>query len=268
MKTFNITRFRNTLLWQVVDRKKILVNFAAFGLLFVIIPMVFNLVSNLSHIVPMDWGVASTYTVIMLAYLATCGAFIVGNISEKNSRINAFLLPASKLEKFISRYIFLLIAVPLAAFIGLIVGDLIQMLIYKVLSGEASSLTYAFVYNMSHSYNFWHGMSESKGGWMKVIVLALYIHSLFLLCGTFFRRHAWIKSNVLLFLASIVFSAVIIFIAKSILDVIYGADNYVIYLEYSEAWNVLIFAIFVFNYWAAYRIYSRMQAINNKWYNF
>lgn len=269
MKTFNITRFHNSLLWQVVVRKRILINFAAFGLLFALIPMVFNIVNNFSHIIPMDWnGVASIYAMIMVAYLTTCGAFIVGNISDKNSRINAFLLPASKLEKFVSRYIFLLIAVPLAAFVGLIVGDIIQMPIYKILSGEASSLTYAFLYNMAHSYYFWGGMSEGMGTMINGIVVALYIHSILLLCGTFFHRHAWIKSNVLLLLASIVLSAVIMLIAKSILNAIYGAGNYVVYLENSIAWYVLFIIFFVFNYWAAYRIYSRMQAINNKWYNF
>ncbi len=269
MKTFNITRFYRTLLWQMAERKKKSFSVVAFGFLFAVIGALVQFPFGTLIITPLYMsGVASILAVIAVAYALTCGAFIVANIPDKTSRINTFILPASKLEKFASRYAYLLIAVPLLALAGVIVGDLLQMMVYKIAVDDASSLTLSFFSQLSNNY-LYKGSTEVT---MVAYSSLWLIHSIYLLLGTFFRRRAWIKSNLVLVALIIVLSLSLTFGTKAIFDGIYGEGNYNIVLV-EGLWPTIgecavMLALTVFNYWAAFRIYARMQVVNNRWYNF
>lgn len=257
MNTFNINRFARTLTCEVLTRKCIYAALGAF--LAVMVPAAFRLIMGISNM-DMDWF-ASLLAVVMAAYFITCGAFIVNNLDDSKKRINAFLLPASKLEKFVSRYLFLLIAMPIALLIGFAAGDVLQMLLFKLIQGEASPLMPALAEAMSNT------VSTDSG----TLAFLWLLHSLYLLFGLFFRRHAWLLSCLLLLAVAILISVFTISGAKAILDLIYGAGNYNI-VPIDSWWVTAIeyavcIALTVFNYWAAFRIYSNLQAINNKWYN-
>lgn len=269
MKNFNITRFSHTLLWQMAERKKKNFSVVAFGFLFAVIGALAQFPFGTLIITPLYMeGVASVLAVIAVAYALTCGAFIVSNLPDKISRLNTFILPASKLEKFASRYAYLLIAVPLLALVGIVAGDLLQMLVYMAIVGDASSMTLSFFSLLSTNYLY-------KGGAEATLVayaLLWLIHSIYLLLGTFFRRHAWLKSNLLLLVLLIVLSMAVAFGTKGVLDFIYGEGNYNIVLV-EGLWPTIaectvMLALTIFNYWAAFRIYARMQVVNNRWYNF
>lgn len=269
MNTFNITRFFHTLLWQTAERKKKSFSVVAFGFLFAVIGAFVQFPFGTLISTPLYMsGVASVLAVMAVAYMLTCGAFIVANIPDKTSRINTFILPASKLEKFASRYVYLLIAVPLLALVGIITGDLLQMLVYKIAVGDASSLTLSFFNQLSTNY-LYKGCAETT---FVAYALLWLIHSVYLLLGTFFRRRAWIKSNLLLVVLLIVLSLSVAFGTKGVLDFIYGEGNYNIVLVEgllpTIAECAVMLALTIFNYWAAFRIYARMQVVNNRWYNF
>lgn len=272
MQTFNIHRFGNTLLWQIADSKKTCLNFLAFCFLLSIVGELINFMSPLDFnmMSPLDitkWrsdNVAIFFYAIFLVYLLTFGTLIVSNISDKTRRINAFILPASKLEKFVSRYVFLFIVIPLVAIVGLFIGDLVQMIVLKIVTGDAYSITLCFLNRLGEMFD-----SEDT---CTAFFLAWFIHSFLLLLGTCFRRHAWIKSALVAVTIAIAIGLVSIVGTKEILDLIYGKHNYNVVLIDSP-WVTIIaclvfFALTVFNYWASFRIYARMQAINNKWHNF
>lgn len=270
MQTFNITRFKNTLVWQIANDRKQVLNFLAFGFIFALFPAVLFLfkigVPSASPYYVTD--VAPVFVGIAAIYLLTCGAVIVSDISDKIKRINSFILPASKLEKFVSRYIYLLVVIPITAFIGLVVGDLVQMLIYQIAVGDSASIVYRLIRSLTVDYPRNTGVPD---GFQWFLLLWL-IHTHFLLFGTFFRRLAWIKSTVLLLIIYIIFSLGFAFGFLGLLDLIYGEGQYK--LIFIDSWWVYalkymsLAALIAFNYWAAFRIYSRMQAVNNKWYNF
>lgn len=261
MNNFNIQRFNNLMLYQITKDGKKYAMAGAVGLLAVMVPCVFHLILGDSE--PSYTGtIADVLEAFLIIYLITCGALIVTDLKDKNSRISTFLIPASKLEKFVSRYILLLIALPLAVVIGVVVGDLVQMLLYSLIMGTSSSVMgdfgNMFSYQMSNNFP-------------AALIVPWLGHSMYLLLGTVFRRHAWIKSNVSLFAILTALGLVVLLASKLLLDSIYGEGNYnvlivdnwwVTTLEY-----IVILAIIAFNYWASFRIYARMQAINNKWYN-
>lgn len=261
MQSFNTTRFIQTLKWQLADHKKNFYAPMSKGFLATITPCIFYLAIYKR---PLDESTIFNILAIFLAiYLTTCGALIVSNISDKNRRINDFLVPASKLEKFTSRYISLLFSTPVSVTIGVAAAYLLQIPICGIITGSLPTIDLTSI-----GQNFtWNTTLNTTEG----IFLVLSIHSLSLLLGTIFRRNAWIKSCLTVVVASTTLSIITFFGTKSILDAIYGENNYNIVLIESWWVSALQYTLSIIQislcYRGAFRIYSRMQAVNNKWHN-
>lgn len=263
MQSFNISRFRNTLLWHLTsDRKTLLNNCAGGGLLAAALPCLFWLAFGVGggHIATLAGGLSA----IAIAYFTTCGAFVVSNIPGKQRRISALLLPASKLESFLSRYLCVLVARPAAVLAGLLAGDLLQLAVFALLQRETSSLTMTLLQTL--------GDMAAEGAFTETAALAMLAHAIFLLSGTIIRRHAWIKTNLLLLAVVTIVPLIIIGVSKLVFDTIYGARNYnIIFDENSPLWAAgfytVTLAIVALCYWGAYRVYARMQAVSNRWHN-
>lgn len=274
MKNFNTTRFINVMRWQLAERKSIY-TFAAVG---------FILISLFTLVTPLLFGVfsqdysdleytssAATILIISVAwYYLSCGALIVGDLKDKRKRITTFMLPASRLEKFTARYLHLLIALPLVFLAGYAAGDLLQMGVSQAVFGDSRSVV---VRAAISSYESLPRLSQSFGeSFSFFVTLCWFPHSLFLLFGTFFRRHAWILSNLVIFLLSTAILCGGIFLTKEVLDALYGSGDYrvgIITTPLASAlYDVAILLVIAFNYWASFRIYSRMQAVTNKLLNF
>ena len=274
MKDFTYHRFIQTLRWQLAERKSIY-TFAAIGLLVTILPtMVFPLIggSYSEDIWTNDYAeTASTWLMICYTwYYITCGALIVDNLGTKRKRISTFMLPASRLEKFAARYLHLILIVPLAFTLGAAAGDLLQMAVSKVAAGDCfSAMAIAAEYVCTSTPR----LSLDFGSWLLgVEVLFVLPHSIFLLTGTFFRRHAWILSNVLVFVAILVLACGIASLAHYFAEGLTESGCYRVGII-TDTWALALYmlavlAVVAFNYCAAFRIYSRMQAVSNRLRNF
>lgn len=273
MNNFNITRFTHVMRWQLAERRG-LYTYAAAG--FIIIAFATLLLPFLSGVFTQDYydssctSTASTIlTVVITWYYLACGALIAADLGDKRKRISAFLLPASRLEKFSARYLYLIIALPLAFIAGFVVGDLLQMGIYQALFGNSRS---AFAQFLIVTVDASPRLSFSFGDTFTGFMGMLWLHSLFLLVGTFFRRHAWILSNLLLFVAATLLIGGAAFMAKEVLDTLCGDGIYRVGIITTPLTSILyhlaMLLVIAFNYWAAFRIYSRMQAVTNKTFNF
>ena len=257
MQNFNLTRFINTLRWQLSERKGIY-TFAAIGFLLTIFPtLIFPFISGaFSHD---DYELSGSSTV-------TCGALIVADLGNKRQRIAAFMLPASQLEKFTARYLQLIVALPLAFIAGIVVADLLQMGICQLTLGDSLSVIAQFfsIDKYAGTANAFHSFYGFVSAW--------YVHSLFLLAGSFFRRHAWILSNILLFFSATLVLGGVAFIAKELFEAFAASGQYRVGIITTPLTKVLytvaILLVIAFNYWATFRIYSRLQAVNNKLINF
>ncbi|MDD6553060.1 MAG: hypothetical protein PUF37_05675, partial [Prevotellaceae bacterium] len=143
MKKFNITRFKKVLLWQwAATRRSYL--YAAGGFAAAVLLPALSAFA-ISH---EDQGamqvMGTLFDVAAAIYLITCGALITSDISGKRERIAAFALPATKEEKFVARYLHLIIGIPVAALVGLLCGDIVQMLLSLLFTGDSTSVTAEF----------------------------------------------------------------------------------------------------------------------------
>lgn len=270
MTNFNYKRFGKVVGCTVADNRKFYMQTAGACAAIVIATVAINifLVRNRDSVNYTDM-IAKGFFSASFIYLLTCGSLIVSNISEKNKRISAFMLPASKLEKFIARYIHLLIFIPLAAFVGIVVGDVLQMAYSSFFVNHVSPVTSAFIDKWKSIFITEPFISVSD--LVKLYFALIFIHSLYLLVGVVFRRHAWIKSNITIIFGSFILIFAVMLICKFILDAIYGKDMYSI-IGVNTMWTYILedaaFALITeFNFWLTFRIYSRMQVAANKWYN-
>lgn len=274
MQNFNITRFANTLRWQLAERKG-LYTYAATGFILTALPTL--IIPFLCGVFTQDYSnmeyisTASTIMIICATwYYLSCGALIVYDLGDKRKRINAFMLPASRLEKFSARYLHLLITLPLAFLIGFVACDLLQMGISQLFLGSSSSVLAQFV---ALSVDANTGISPLFGERLLAFVALFWFpHSLFLLLGSFFRRRAWILSNLILFLLSTMVFGGGAILGKALLDSCVESGIYRVGIITTPLatwlYTLAILVVIAFNYWAAFRIYSRMQAITNKTFNF
>ena len=272
MKNFQFNRFINTLRWQLTERRSYL-TFAAAGFIAIAIPtLVVPLLTGAFFGGTYPQYAESVSTLMLIAYgwyMVTCGSLIVSELGNKRNRISAFMLPASRLEKFVARYLILTIGLPLAAGIGYAAGDLLQMAANQVVFGYCRSSVAIFVVTL---HDMLPRLSLSFGDTLLALELMVWFpHSLFLIAGTLFRRHAWVLSNLLMFVLSTLLSTAVLWGAKALFyslapDGIYSVG------VITAPWAIVLYmvalaAVIAFNYWVAYRIYSRMQAVNNKWFN-
>lgn len=267
MTQFNFHRFINTLVWQMANRRKVYEKAAATGLLAILVCFLFNLLTRDGN-AGYAATIGSVAVFVLGGYLFTSGAFIASDLTDKQSRISSFLLPASRLEKFVSRYVCIVVVVPLATLIGLAVGDLAQVVVNGLVFHDSTSAVASFFRQLG---NISLMPDDAVPSAFTNITGYALLNSIYLLLGSLFRRHAWIKSNILLITLVIVLSVGITFGSIALLNAIYGEGNYSVVLidspwvtaaEYVVAW-----AAISFNFWLSFRIYSRMQAVSNKWHN-
>lgn len=206
---------------------------------------------------------ATIFSLVFIVYFLTCGAFIVSNIHDKRTRIPMFLLPASKTVGFVARYVEVLILRPLTLLIGIVGGDLIQMALYGIVRGEAYSVTAA----ISHVvYNYFGDVV------IEEFAALLLFHTFFLLSGMVFRRYAWIKTWLVIMVISF-FTTMVTFVSMGLIFQYalgpnqYHVEFYDLPVLYTTLYYVITLGLAALCYWGAYRIYSRMQVIGNKWHN-
>lgn len=210
-------------------------------------------------------NMSGVFGFIAVTYFATCSAFIVSNIQDKRSRIAEFMIPASKLEKFVVRYIHLVVFIPLAALVGIAVGDVLQIILGLVITGDCQS----FIVTMFRNFGF---TSYSPSDTFLLVALFVFFHTLLLVLGTIIRRRAWIKSNIIVWFSLFVLTMAVLGIAYLVLNAIYGNGNYAITTltdrDVLDVFlSIIIIAVAVFNYRLSFRIYSRMQIVTNRWHN-
>ncbi len=266
MQNISLPRLYATMRWYLSLHARRLLLSAAGVCLFV-------LVSKLPVLrVPHDdFGSADTlfHTFLSLLgiYMVTCGALIASDVPDPRRRMQLFLLPASRLEKFLCRYADLLLAEPFALVAGLIAGDVLQMLLCAVVGVPVVSLTLSSMVSTLPAIPLFADWKTAA-----MVTSVIFLNSFFLLAGTLFRRHAWIKSCLLLFVTFLSATIAVWMIVKLVLDAVYGEGNYSLVMINSNwtgaALSAVCILLAVFNYWAAFRVYSRMQAVNATWHNF
>lgn len=268
MNNFNTRRFANVLLWETMLNKRKFINWALLFFGLIAIPQLIGLVfSSYSNTIDATSTIAE---IIFIAYLVAGAANIFTNIKTKQERINEFTLPASNLEKFVARYLLTIVGMSLAAIIGFLAGDLLQYLLTAIIGqgqqGWATALVFGSSSIMHASYS--NGYSDIMVYPITIVLGAISLHALFLLFGSIFHKHPVIMSILSWMVLGTLSALFLGGITKGLLDL--SDAGYVVYI-YDVWFNVFLIilgiAFTAFCFWFAYRKYTRLQVINNRWFN-
>lgn len=289
--TFDKTRFVKLLKWEMMTERKDYMRFAigiALTLTFLfcatIISRYFDDVNGYTEDLIIMF---KKDTVMILSNLAWTvylfaiflgASFVFKNVATKQQRIAFFSLPASNLEKFLVRLFHVMIGYPLCFLVALAFADIMQLFLSFILlkgpdySVVVKSVTALFtpIYSdlngeiikgclFSNGFTL-VGIMES----LSYLTFFAFNYAFWIFCGTLFRRNAW-----LLTLASqVVIGFVVIMIIRVFCSPSVGNSlNESSVLALAYLFIAIAWVVIALMYCGSYRLFSRMQVINNKWLN-
>lgn len=254
--TFDIQRFARLFKWNLITNKRHYLQgmiAIAVGFSFISIANLTTLDHDNTHWMEMRvTRVARTIVLCACAFVMLSGTNIFINLKSKQNRIAFLLQPASNLEKFLVRFLGVMVVIPLSAVAAMVFADLVQMLYSTLTVGESFSQM-AILYKCAHA--------PSEMGLVYGMMISL--HAFYVFCGTFYSKHqfplALCTQFALFFLA--------FFIGIENIDWLIGTfhdsnGKYPLWV-----WMTGHTLIALMLYVASYKIFCRMQAVNNKWIN-
>ena len=176
---------------------------------------------------------------------------------KKQQRIAWLMLPASNLEKFLSRWVYLLVFSLVGGLLPFFVADLIHMAYLSMADYPVMAVTddfFQFFPHVGHRGDSWLSVT-------RVYAFQVGIHAFYLLGGVFFRKYHFIVTSAL---------AVLILISLASCYNMMGLYKYndgVEYLAVETGIIVLsVLAVVGFS-WLAYRLFCRWQVVTHKFAN-
>ena len=215
-------------------------------------------------------SVSGLFMFISFIIFFFCGSRIFINMKTKASRSLFLMLPATNMEKFTSRLLYTVLGTSLMIVASWIIADIIQFVFSLFLTpGMQGSLVGTvfeelFLKDNFDSSHFIVRNGTSVLGRMLLLSLTIFTHSFFTLGGTVFRKSATLlticTSFILMFLMALISS----FVDEDVLRHLVQSIE-----PNTFGWLMVMVLLLLsaFNYWAAYKLFTHMQIINNKWFN-
>ena len=231
---------------------------------------------------------------IVLALALCCAVSEISLVMKtKGKAMNYLMLPATNLEKFLSRVLIAIVAVFIMAFVALFLSDVMRMLILPAFDDEYVGELYRFAFPqvMSNLGDPFFAIYEEGGivwgdkdglytivgfnhylGYMAVAFLTLsilVIHSFFVLGGCIWRKGAVVKTLLVGLVVTLLGVWLLVKLSPILLEcecfnklpeLWFETGHYVMKILVLIA-NVVFLGITVFNWWLAYRLFSRKQMI-------
>lgn len=266
MENFNIKRFWQTLKWQILyhkskDIKRLLTCACVFFFLMLFLSYTSIFVEQYSS------AMSSILHAAFIIYLLFCGSSIL-RMSKRQQYVDKLMLPASKLEKYTASYLLTLVLGLAVLAVSFVVADVVNYLVMLLLNSDKATLVTLSLFNQVSDSNEYATAEE-----VVADVLAFWwIHSLYLLGGTFFRKRNWIFTTLTLIVAFLVVGGGLTFVTWKTLNLLYGDYFRIVFIDGAEGyigWGLAILtsAFIVLNYWLSYRFYKRIQLIGHKFTN-
>jgi len=283
MNTFNFNRFLQALKCQfLVNRKKWIQLFCIFTLVFLFGSLFQTrmqgkgyaymaaqwepqqLYETYNRYVKMtaDSGVVIFYFFMLVA---ACCMFL--QMKDTRNRSAYLLWPVSNLEKYIINLLHSIVLTAILAFAAYVLADALRVFIDWVTGRIVIWGIPKFFENIHVNIdsNYW------QDKWM-LLTWAFYIHSLYIVGGTLFRRQHFLMTSATIVIFTILLASILNQIdppfdfKTSVWD-----ENTMRYITtFHPAFYVLhsvLCILVIFHYWLSYKLFTRMQVINNKWLN-
>lgn len=274
MKNFDMNRFGRTLKWSaLMTRKEALTNLASMTFAFAVLAVVQVMSSRNVPDIVAEHNFQSFTSFALFVFLIICsigGCWIFSNMKTKEQRITFKMLPATDLEKFVVRALYATVVWWLMAFVAFCLADLFRMLVSLVagvsIKGSAVPLFFSMISaNTDVNINTLNSgdVAFAAAIYTMANAWAFWAHSLYILGGTLFRRRQFVLTTLAHSIIGLVFTPMLIHFVDSS-DSLALRDSLVAIVWTAAA----VFAVWgLLDWWLSYRIFRRMQVINNKWLN-
>jgi len=284
MSTFNTTRFCQAFKCQfLVLRKTWIRLFGIFTLVMFMANLFFTRVSGTKYDYMIShwdmeavWRTYNNYVqstvafgLIFFCFAMLAAASLMFSGMKDTRKRSAFLLwPVSNLEKYVISIIlsvFWMMVITSAAYV---LADAMRVFVDWV-TGRiiiwGVPIVFTQVFGQAVFHNDWQMV-----WWFFTIVF--YIHSLYIVGGTLFRRQQFLFTSATIAVVGILF---MMLLQQTNPDVEFITGTWdektetyhQIFHPFFYILNTTLCALIVFHYWASYKLFTRIQVINNKWLN-
>ena len=185
------------------------------------------------------------------------------SLKMKQHYVSYLMVPASNMEKFVVKWVLYTVVWVVMALLAFALADVALLLLSKVFgawgfSSQEQIPTIAEIWR-----NLQAGGCFSVSSLVPFVIIVVWMHSIYLLGGLFFRRNATLFTTIVCFAVSVL---ILIIIAKFVASVdwdVYEVNRVV------ARWYLIIGCSFftILNYFLSYRIFKRLQVIAPKWVN-
>lgn len=278
MKNIDTQRLTNLMNWDLRTYKKEYTNMllAPFAAMLVIALLTSGYLFNYGtdfHVNHIQVNEITPFAIlfVMCAMLGVAGRAFQHMMSNQE-RVAYLMLPASNMEKFLVRVVFRTFIMFGLIIAAVVCATYLFGLLVWIRSGE-------FVQVVSLA-TFFHSVlgtdSPSVSTWLCMAMGVMLIWSFFVLGSAYFRRRAVLMTFLCLFAGMLVISAIIGISAGYCIEWFNNISfDHIVTIEFlmdpellfDIIGNLIILAWLSFNLWYSYRLFCRMQVINNRWNN-
>ena len=268
---FQFSRLLMVMRWDVFTNLKTYLNMIL-GMTFALLPFFIMQLYQLSKqyqlfpdTIDLSYLGMSQYVLMISSiamYMMATQIFMV--MKTTGQREQFLMLPASNLEKYISRFLFSTLGAAVAMITAIVVSDLVQLIFsFVLLPGHHQSVCLSI---MALLWKIWTTFIENNDSTsalllsLSIVTCGVLVHSFFILCGTLFRKHTIVVSGIL-FIAMIY---LVIYVIESVPGTI---TTCLMHGDNSWLFSIAELLLAGFQYWLSYKVFTRMQVICNRWIN-
>ena len=267
MKKFDINRFGRVLARLILVRRRKIINLflgfliACFIYMILRVCNIFTWQASSTEQIQIDlMGSVDFALTILPAAFFIMGTFVINDLKSRQSRISEMMLPATNVEKFVARVVLVSIVFPLIVVAAFLTADVLQQIVSMLVNhGARASMT-------TIAIDFLKTTSSLSPLWVQLEAILL-TNAFTILGGMFFRKTAWLKTIISLILILMIVAGLMAGIGFMLL----AHTDYQLSIPNDFfgdiTGNIIWLALTILMYWAAYKLYTRLQVINNRWIN-
>ena len=264
MKNFNTKRMWQVLKYDLlINRRQNLATFAKIALAFFIMFFFVFIVNTWYYPDGRVGEIGEDNYVMTLLTIGICtvfyGSWILRHMDTKQHRTAYLMLPASPAEKMVARLLITVVLWPLACIAAIVAADMLRWLIHVTLqvglNGTVTLPTLKFI-----GYAPWQSI-------VGCILATLWAQSLYIAGGALFTRRQWLLTGTALLILAMMGGGMIAraweYMFDEALNKGITIDGDIVFWAFACKFTLFT----LLNYWISYRIFRRMQVINNKLLN-
>jgi hypothetical protein len=269
----------------MVGRKMWIRLFSIFTLVMFMAGLFWTRIQGTSYELMETWGTDELYQAyerlvrqsVSFGLIFFCIAMLFGasgmfsQMKDTPKRSAYLLWPVSNLEKYVISILLSIVLMAVVTVGAFFLADALRVFVDWV---TGRIIVWGFPILFDSQREAVSSSEERLFLWM-VLTFMFYFHSLYIVGGTLFRRQQFLLTSGTIIIVSILLTIILKHIDWSGVDIEF-IDNH--WDEETQTYirifhplfyiiNTIGCLLIVFHYWASYKLFTRMQVINNKWLN-